>query len=284
MSEPVTNAEIEDVLSSIRKLVSESATLDDEGSEPTASSEKLVLTPAFRVNETPEVEEVASEEDAETDHEDQGEVHEGVPSETSEEHRGDDWSDGHHVPQDEGENEDHDHEAHHDQNEHQTDQHEAEEDSADVPSHEDSLEDRIAELEAAVNDVEGDWEPDGSEDEVDTPQTVVFEHAAWAGAPEEVEDAIDLDTQTEADPQDYADDLETDTSQPEASAWPYIAAENDFEDEADEAVIDEDALRELVARLVREELQGSIGERITRNVRRLVRREIQRALTLKDFE
>ena len=38
------------------------------------------------------------------------------------------------------------------------------------------------------------------------------------------------------------------------------------------------ALRELVAEIVREELQGGLGERITRNVRKLVRAEIQRAL------
>lgn len=38
------------------------------------------------------------------------------------------------------------------------------------------------------------------------------------------------------------------------------------------------ALRRLVADLIREELQGELGERITRNVRKLVRREIKRAL------
>ena len=38
------------------------------------------------------------------------------------------------------------------------------------------------------------------------------------------------------------------------------------------------ALRRLVAELIREELQGELGERITRNVRKLVRREINRAI------
>ena len=52
----------------------------------------------------------------------------------------------------------------------------------------------------------------------------------------------------------------------------------------DETVIDEAMLRELVAQLVRDELQGTVGERITHNVRRLIRREIARALTLQDFE
>lgn len=44
------------------------------------------------------------------------------------------------------------------------------------------------------------------------------------------------------------------------------------------AVLDEEELRLLVARLIREEFRGALGERITQNVRKLVRREIQRSL------
>ncbi len=51
----------------------------------------------------------------------------------------------------------------------------------------------------------------------------------------------------------------------------------------DDSVLDEEALRELVAQTVREELQGVLGERITRNVRKLVHREIQRALAARDL-
>lgn len=47
---------------------------------------------------------------------------------------------------------------------------------------------------------------------------------------------------------------------------------------------DEDVLRDLVRDLIREELAGSLGERITRNVRKLVRAEIARALAVRDFE
>lgn len=43
-------------------------------------------------------------------------------------------------------------------------------------------------------------------------------------------------------------------------------------------------LRDLVAEIVRAELQGALGERITRNVRKLVRREIMRALSIREFE
>ena len=49
-------------------------------------------------------------------------------------------------------------------------------------------------------------------------------------------------------------------------------------------LIDEDMLQDLVARIVREELQGALGERITRNVRKLVRREIRQALAARDFD
>ncbi|MFV1594857.1 hypothetical protein VWZ88_20075 [Phaeobacter sp. JH20_36] len=52
---------------------------------------------------------------------------------------------------------------------------------------------------------------------------------------------------------------------------------------ADEGILDEQALRELVSEIVREELQGALGERITRNVRKLVRREIHRALSAQNL-
>ena len=49
-------------------------------------------------------------------------------------------------------------------------------------------------------------------------------------------------------------------------------------------VIDEELLRNLVFDIVRQELQGTLGERITRNVRKLVRREIYRVLSSQEFE
>ncbi|MGR3756138.1 MAG: hypothetical protein ACU0AT_02775 [Tranquillimonas sp.] len=52
----------------------------------------------------------------------------------------------------------------------------------------------------------------------------------------------------------------------------------------DDNFLDEDALREMVAELVRRELQGALGERISRNLRKLVRREIMRALSVRDFQ
>ncbi len=52
----------------------------------------------------------------------------------------------------------------------------------------------------------------------------------------------------------------------------------------DDTFLDEETLREMVSDMVRSELQGELGDRITRNVRKLVRREIHRALASRDFE
>ena len=49
-------------------------------------------------------------------------------------------------------------------------------------------------------------------------------------------------------------------------------------------LLDENALRDIVRETVREELQGALGERITRNVRKLIRREIHRALAVQELE
>ncbi len=53
---------------------------------------------------------------------------------------------------------------------------------------------------------------------------------------------------------------------------------------ATEPSISEDALREIVCELVRAELQGDLGDRITRNVRKLVRREIHHALATRELD
>lgn len=51
-----------------------------------------------------------------------------------------------------------------------------------------------------------------------------------------------------------------------------------------EPLLDEEKLREIVRDIIREELAGTLGERITRNVRKLVRVEINRALATREFE
>lgn len=71
--------------------------------------------------------------------------------------------------------------------------------------------------------------------------------------------------------------------EPEAMGVETDIAEEAIEDAVID-VLDEEDLRPIVARMVREELQGELGERITRNVRKLVRREILRALAARDAE
>jgi len=43
-------------------------------------------------------------------------------------------------------------------------------------------------------------------------------------------------------------------------------------------ILDEEALRDVVNAIVREELQGELGDRITRNLRKLIRRELAQML------
>jgi hypothetical protein len=57
----------------------------------------------------------------------------------------------------------------------------------------------------------------------------------------------------------------------------------DFSEDED-GIMDEEGLRDMIATIVREELQGELGDRITRNVRKLVRREINRALAGREFD
>lgn len=57
-----------------------------------------------------------------------------------------------------------------------------------------------------------------------------------------------------------------------------------FDEGPGPGMVDEEALREIVRDIIREELAGTLGERITRNVRKLVRVEINRALAAREFE
>lgn len=50
------------------------------------------------------------------------------------------------------------------------------------------------------------------------------------------------------------------------------------------SVPDTDALRGMVARMVREELAGGLGDRMSRNLRVLVRREVARAMSIQAME
>ncbi|WP_375175314.1 hypothetical protein [Pseudooceanicola sp.] len=111
-----------------------------------------------------------------------------------------------------------------------------------------------------------------------------------AAAPDELssldEDVVDFPPQVDEplEPHPYAANA---TQEPEDYARGHYAPDHYSDDRqtlAEEAtILDEEMLRDLVAEIVRQELQGALGERITRNVRKLVRREIHRALTAQDL-
>ncbi|MFK7869854.1 MAG: hypothetical protein AB8B58_11505 [Roseobacter sp.] len=60
-------------------------------------------------------------------------------------------------------------------------------------------------------------------------------------------------------------------------------ANTDSDQRFDEIVVDEDVLRLLVTEVVRAELQGDTGDRISRNIRKLIRQEVKRALATEDI-
>jgi hypothetical protein len=167
----------------------------------------------------------------------------------------------------------------------------------------------IAELEAAVtNDVQ-DFEPDGSEIE----DEVMGETIAWPGSvARSFEDVQDAEEAEHAVPESEAeiDDDPISFEHREAAVEPAqedvsgageqhaddYGDDDDYSDDGygdddldglldvGDVSLDEDALRALVSDVVRQELTGPLGERITRNVRKLVRREIYRILSSKEFD
>ena len=150
---------------------------------------------------------------------------------------------------------------------------------ADKPRREPTpLEQRIAELERAVGGKADDWEPDGSEVvDKETPERFVLEPETRVDDGPGVEAPEETDTDegpTEAAGEALADEPVREAPSTGTSLVPRL----------DAAEIDEDQLREIVAEMVRAELRGALGERITRNVRKLVRREIHRALLTRDLD
>ena len=174
----------------------------------------------------------------------------------------------------------------------------------------------IAELEAAVSKDDHDYEPDGSE----TADEMMGETIAWPGSvkrnTEDAQDAEEADDpvegegkadqpetdeshmdQPETDQKDDAERLEfehrsepSEDLQQDASEEQFDEADDDYDDDLDglldagAVTLDDEALRALVSEIVREELTGPMGERITRNVRKLVRREIYRILSSQEFD
>lgn len=341
MSDPVTNVEIEDVLASIRKLVAQ-GDRGDAAAVPkdpdTASAgagaaanapdspmpDRLVLTPALRVAETPDAEpeqEPTAEDDAPA-----AEVVEAPITLTRQPAPQDVAGD---TPVEEFEIAGPETEAGEVEAEQASETMVAEdapiavqpaetnpEDISEIhweepehPANRASLLATIAELEAAVGGGVDEWEPDGSEAAPAMDWEDMTVPPQESTAPRIVPDAAEAE-EAEADlvgEVSPTEDLSVGTAHAvDAAPVPDPEIEDGAEDPAalhdgedfdpeeldedlsafmtSEQTIDEEMLRDLVAEIVREELQGALGERITRNVRKLVRREIYRILSSQDFD
>lgn len=260
MSDRVTNVEIEDVLSSIRRLVADhdAAPRAADGAAP----DRLILTPALRVAPL-------RLEPAPVEGEGEGEDENGSGGGAL----------GQAGPQADP----------------------AATVSLAAPADESAgvVARLAARIEAAIKGQAEDFEPDGSEEvpvmdwsppaAEDVPvfrsrataplrlhsdavaDVPVFQHRG----PDKpaLRDRPGDDSGLRASPHPDADPPEDDAIDPELAAL--------F---GQEIMVDEAMLRNLVVEVVRQELQGALGERITRNVRKLVRREIHRVITSQELD
>jgi cell pole-organizing protein PopZ len=143
------------------------------------------------------------------------------------------------------------------------------------------LEETIAELEAAVSAMGEAWESETGDPgpTLERPATEAANVTAFARRPapaEAKEPAL-----PEAPPPAAAapETSEATEAAPTAAPKAFVDTISEgAEAEGLEAVLDEEMLRQLVAYLVREELQGQLGERVTFQVRKLVRSEIAKVL------
>ncbi|MCC7319823.1 MAG: hypothetical protein IT542_02470 [Rubellimicrobium sp.] len=155
----------------------------------------------------------------------------------------------------------------------------------------------VARIEAAVTVQAHEFEPDGSEEPpvVDWSQIMPQEGPVFRSRQSPAEGSAGLAPAAPVDPapappigpaaQDVPQ-FQHRSAAPPAPAADAGAGAGDVDGGvllADDAgPIDIDRLRSLIADVLREELAGDLGERITRNVRKLVRREIHRVLDGQD--
>lgn len=272
MSDPVPNMEIEDVLSSIRRLVSTGDRLTStSASAQEATSDKLVLTPALRVDDVPEDTAVQANGSADEAQE-SGPSGDAPPVPLVAEPRSE--------PQGAAQTE-HDHGP----------------DAAASDPGPEGLTARVAEFERVVAAREDQWEPDGTENTDDAPDAIpalqwqdveddgdeAENHFGEVPHPVDENEGLEPYAPEDDETAFIAEEAPAEAPAQEASENAFLTDEDLLDDGAD-AILDEEALRDLVAEIVRQELQGSLGERITRNVRKLVRREIQRALAAQELE
>ena len=313
MSDPVTNVEIEDVLSSIRRLVSEDSR--PKAVPPKrAAPERLVLTPAQRVPEDAVDDELEAAEDstpaplilATPAVPESARAEDAPDAEAAEE--GSSASGDTVLSRLIGEEVARVLDSEFGDDDDATDPEEAEVAEQAVPeaevSEDDEQDQDVADeagepeegvthiLEAPVEAVaapEPDEHPAPSGDTALERKIAALETLISRNAP--VEDADEEPAAFVRSPAKPAP-REEPAPVPRRIPRPAMHHADEYEDEADaiatlaeeSPLIDEDMLRDLVAEIVRQELQGTLGERITRNVRKLVRREIHRILMSQEFE
>lgn len=279
MSEPLSSTEIEDVLSSIRRLVSDDMRPTPRAQAPAPASAaaeaggKLILTPALRV--------VESRPDAPPQPGPAPRLHLNFPAPSA-------------APR-----------------------------TVEINPEPASIETVVASLGAAVDATKDDWEAENGDadiasmqgaapqdwgfheddeafDEIYAPDTAEQDYldpepsvsatsveAGWAEAEDMTGPEEPAAAAAEPDPL-WVDAAEASViaalAEQAAADEAAFGAEFAAHDDGDDAFrFNEDVLRELVRDILREELAGSMGERITRNIRKLVRAEIARSFAAQEL-
>ncbi len=275
MSEAMTSVEIEDVLSSIRRLVSQD---QRPVARPVAPSpdDKLLLTPALRVVsaapapatpatvaprsslprlhlgvETPRPEAAQPPPAEAVSGEFESEIGDPYPSETRMEWSEEGWV----LAPDAGE----------------TDAIQAESPAAAMPAAE------VLPPDALLPDT-----PPVRAEASPRPQAFPEESAPFAHVEDDWADQAEAEVMAVLDgAAEFRPDAAFQTAPPPAEA---MADDLAARDEVNEVIFDEQVLRDLVRDILREELRGALGERITRNVRKLVHAEIARMIAAQDLD
>ena len=265
MSDPVTNSEVEDVLASVRRLVD-----GPKGTSAPRNDDRLVLTPQQRIGESSVLQLTPDQAIETADDVDAGQTT-GLTASLTDEMAAIDAAV---VERTEGPQSTPLILKPSDKAEPAVDGHDSSaSEEAGHPKPLDKkysgLSEKIAALETAIARTEDQWEPDGEGRD------------AYAGTtPPAMTWPANVDLDGLGKP-----------VEPTSSDRPLVASDDDS------AVLDEDTLREIivsivrqeldsgmVAQAVREELQGDLGARITSNIRKLVRREINLALTAQGLD
>ena len=151
-----------------------------------------------------------------------------------------------------------------------------------------SLEAKIAALETLIGKRNEEWEPEEGDGSLAADVASEMNDATaldWEDhAPNTEAHESGLEVNESPPAEEQLTEAEVIAEEPVAEPSSKGTDEAILKDEPEGLLIDEETLRDMVCDIVREELQGALGERITRNVRRLVRREIHRALASQELD